>query len=302
MNTYTDSRLITISSDSANSIENGTLMSNCKFIFDGMLKDETDILYTNISVQNAQIPISYYVVNIYNNSFKYKVGSGPIKTVNFETGNYNASSFILLFEGNVPEMTVTLNKFNGRFMITGTQPFIIYGDGTTCHKLLGIAKSTDYSASVLMCPFPCQFQGITRIKVVSNALSTYAMDSISGSFSNVLASVSVNSGAYGILLYDNTSQYKPLLREKTLNYFDIALLDDDENHINFNNVSWHMTLQIDIIRKLQVVDTTFPQVTSPQPTSDQPEENNIDLSTVELPISTGDSDLDFLLYQNNIYQ
>jgi hypothetical protein len=313
MNTFTDSRLITISADSADQINNGTLLSSCVFNFPGLLKDETDILYTQISVQNAQIPISYYVVNIYNNVLKYSSNNGPIQTAIFSVGNYNANTFITEFQSKIPHFSVVFNRINGKFTINSNHDFQLLYSGSTCFKILGLDINADYSSTSksLSCPYPCQFQGITRIKIVSSTLSTYSLDAVSGGYTNTLACISVNSGAYGILLYQNTSQFKPLLRDKILDGFDIELLDDDENRINFNNVSWHITLQLDIIRKLNIVDKTFPPIvaTIPDTSEDTPqteeakqgEEINKNIEDIPLP-STGDDDLDFLMYQNGIYQ
>lgn len=303
MTSYTDSRLIALSADTADIVENGSKLSSCGFNLSGMLNDDPDILYTQISVQSAQIPISYYIVNIYNNILIFQVGTSAVQMVAFTTGNYNASSFITEFNSKTG-LTMTLNKINGKLTIKGTSMVYLFFNGSTCFKLLGLSPTTDYTDSIIDCPYPCQFQGITRIKIISNQLATYSMDSTSGSFSNVLASISVNSGAYGILLYDNASQFKAILRPKSLNYIDIGLLDDDENFINFNNVSWHMTLQLDITRKLKDSDRSFPtlenSVSATVDDKQPPDENNN--NNLVSDTTTGDNDLDLLMYQKNIYQ
>lgn len=305
--TYVDSRLINISSGNADSLMNGTLLSSCVFEFQGLLKNEQDILYTQISLLNAQIPISYYIINEYNNTLVYKIGT-VTTTINFDLGNYNANTFATHFKIKMPTFTMTLNRINGKLSIINTSNFTILST-STISKLLGFDPLIDYSsvALLLTAPYPCNFAGITRIKIISNELSTYAMDSVTGNFSNLFTSISVNSGSYGILLYENNHNFKALLRNKSIDYFDIGFLDDDENYIDFNNINWHMTLQIDIVRKLQNTDTQLqlqpldinydiPQEEQPQDELPQEEEQNIE------PESTGDDDLDLLMYQNGIYQ
>lgn len=313
MNTYTDSRLINISSDSADIVVNGELLSSCIFYFTGMLKNEEDILYTQISIMNAQIPISYYIINEYNSALRYQIGDGDILTVNFEYGNYNANTFINEFKAKVGNtFNLTLNKINGKYTITNDADFTIFSEGSTVFRVLGFDTSQDYSSSsnTLNAPYPCNFAGITRIKIVSNELSTYAMDSVSGNFSNNLQTISVNSGSYGILLYENTHNFKAILRNKVLDFFDIALLDDNENFIDFNNIPWHMTLQLDIIRKIPETNKSLniqpPEL--PVANEQEIEENKAEfvdepqINIEPLQETTGDSDLDFLLYQNGIYQ
>ncbi len=185
MDTYTDSRLINISSDTANMVLNNDLLSSCVFSFAGMLKDEEDILYTKISIQSAQIPISYYVVNEYNNTLVYKIGTGPTQTANFEYGNYNANSFITEFKSKLgSSFNMVLNKINGKYTITNTADLTLCSNGSTIFKILGFSPTSDYTSSskVLIAPYPCNFAGITRIKIISNELSTYSMDSVTGTY------------------------------------------------------------------------------------------------------------------------
>lgn len=303
MTTFTDSRIITLSADTADVQNNNEMLSSCLFFFSGLLQDQSDVMYTQISLQSAQIPISYYTINEYNDTLSYSLDTTVIKTAKFERGNYNATSFITEFKNQIPLINISLNKINGKFTFTSTKQIIFYKDGSTCYKLLGLNLNSNYTSFNLTAPYPCQFQGITRIKVVSDNLSTYSMDSTTGSYSNVLATIPVNSGAYGILLYENISGFKPILREKTINYFDLGLLDDNDNFIDFNNISWHITLQIDIIKKYNDMDRSFPNLTNKIVSQEEPEEEQAPDDNQEIPLqdSTGDSDLDFLLYQNGIY-
>lgn len=306
--TYTDSRLITLNASNATIIYNDSLMSSCLFSFTNLLKDDLDIMYRQISIQNAQIPISYYIVNIYNNTLSYKIDNGIILTATFSRGNYNASTFTTEFKNQIPSMTLSFNKLTGVFTITNTTTsFTIYSSGSTCFKLLGLdRKVSSYTGVSVLAPFPCNFAGISKIKVVSSALSTYSVDSTTGGNSNIMTVIPVNSGSYGIILYQNISSFKPMLRETSTNDFDISLLDDDDNLINFNGISWSISLQLDIIRKLQFVDRVFPTLSNTIPTTqpaeiDEPNKNNV-VSSQPMQLTTGDDDLDFLLYQKGIYQ
>ena len=63
----TDSKLINLLSSSASIILNTTTNSNMIFKCNGILKPNKHILYNTISVLNAQIPISYNLINSTNN-------------------------------------------------------------------------------------------------------------------------------------------------------------------------------------------------------------------------------------------
>jgi hypothetical protein len=138
------------------------------------------------------------------------------------------------------------------------------------------------------------------------------MDSLARTFSNTLATIAVNSGSYGILLYENTTGYKPTLRNTTVNDFDLMLLDDDENLINFNNVDWNITLQLDITRLRRENNKVFPNfrhfIPAQEENKETPNPENQEIQPPDVPTdapiipSTGDDDLDFLMYQQNIFQ
>jgi hypothetical protein len=84
--TITISNQINLSSSSA-SIKNGS--NNSVMIFNiPVIKKEQNILYNQVSLINAQIPVSYYTINESNNLLVLSTGSFTLIS-----GNYNATSF-----------------------------------------------------------------------------------------------------------------------------------------------------------------------------------------------------------------
>lgn len=337
MNTYIDSRQINLSSDTAKQVYNGSFNSDCFFELFGFLLDEDDIIQTQLSVQSAQIPISYYVINQYNKTLRFQLGTGPITIIDFTEGNYNSTSFIDEMKKQIPSLVLVFDKITGKYSFARTASFTFYSSGSTCFKVLGLDPEQNYSVLSspfnLTAPFPCQFQGITRIKIASNEFSTYSMDSRNGGFGNSLSTLAVNSASYGILIYENSINFKPTLRNKLINSFDIKLLDDDDNLINFNNIDWRITLQLDITRKQQHYEKVFPKFSNIIQEPETPDNGDADMfpkgnenpkeaedpKEAEIPKeaenpdilgnslgdnsgTTGDDDLDFLLYQKGIYQ
>jgi hypothetical protein len=57
MTTYTDSRLINIDSDNADIYNNSNLRSDMVYFFKGLLTEDDDRLYSQISIQSAQFPV-----------------------------------------------------------------------------------------------------------------------------------------------------------------------------------------------------------------------------------------------------
>ena len=306
MTTYTDSRLINIDSDNADIYNNSNLRSDMVYFFKGLLTEDDDSLYSQISIQSAQFPVSFYVVNYSNNTLRYQYHNLPITTISFDVGNYNATSFIAQFHSKVVnQVSLTFDKLTGKYLINSNQNFTFYQQGSTCFRLLGLDLESDLVGIAPYdepAPFPCNFAGITRLKIVSEKLATYSRDS--STITNVLATIPVNAPPFGILLYQNTSNFKAMLRERVIDFFDIRIYDDFNNLINFNGIEFGITLQIDIIRNYANMDTTFPplQRTIAPATKPEPEEPVPDgIPDDNLPLGTGDTDLDFFLYSKGIY-
>ena len=71
---YQDNLIITLNSKNA-TLMNSTLKSSVNFNFVSVLKEEDDIVRSYISVINAQIPMSYYLITSANNKLSYNTMS-----------------------------------------------------------------------------------------------------------------------------------------------------------------------------------------------------------------------------------
>ena len=92
---YLDSRIIILNS-SHGRLLNGTYKSDIEFQFNGLLKQEDDIQQVQISLVNAQIPVSWYIINYTNNVFTLQLGNNITKTYYISVRTYNANSLIQL--------------------------------------------------------------------------------------------------------------------------------------------------------------------------------------------------------------
>ena len=59
---YLDNYLLTLNSKYASKYINGSAKSNIQFNFRGSFKEDADIIRTPLSVLNAQMPVSYYMI------------------------------------------------------------------------------------------------------------------------------------------------------------------------------------------------------------------------------------------------
>jgi hypothetical protein len=86
---YQDNRLITLNSKDGEKV-NGTYLSSIKFNFSGLLQDDIYLIRTYITVLNAQIPVSFYIIDDTNNILNYTQAVID-KSITVPIGNYNGN-------------------------------------------------------------------------------------------------------------------------------------------------------------------------------------------------------------------
>ena len=91
---YQDNRLITLNSKDGEKL-NGTYLSNIWFNFSGLLQDDIYLVRTYITVLNAQIPVSFYIIDNTNNILNY-LQAGVDKLITVPIGNYNGNQMVKL--------------------------------------------------------------------------------------------------------------------------------------------------------------------------------------------------------------
>ena len=89
---WSDNKLIYLNSKFSTKL-NGSMLSNVVFPFSGILKNETNMKHVYISMMNAQVPVSFYVINSTNNVLKVVSGTTFLGyTLTLTYGNYNLNT------------------------------------------------------------------------------------------------------------------------------------------------------------------------------------------------------------------
>ena len=148
---YQDNRIITLNSQDGDKL-NGTYLSNIQFNFSGLLKDEKNLIRSYITVLNAQIPVSFYIIDETNNILNYLEGSTP-KTIELTIANYNGNQMVTAlntaFTNNGSAINAFLNSQTGilYFFITGGSNYTFLSTSTV-KTILGF--DTDISSTSLI--------------------------------------------------------------------------------------------------------------------------------------------------------
>lgn len=264
MTTFLDKRIINLYSANG-TLFNGNLNSRVQFQFTDMLHDK-DLAFAEIGVINAEIPVSFYVINEYNNTLtvEYQLPLEPLTTTTTLTmtkGNYTATNFITTFLTLLEQVTsittpietavfITLDRNTGRLLISIDATFLasLAFRGGSMFSIMGFVADFVVSGTATSPPNPINLLGINKISIKSDRIATYNYDSAVQGFSNTLTTIEVDSPPYGIILYKNTSLVYNILRVRDLDIFTIELTDEKGNPIDFNGQEWSITLGLNLHR------------------------------------------------------
>lgn len=265
---YQDNKIITLSSQDAIKL-NGTYLSNVQFNFSGLIKDEPNLLRTFVTVLNAQIPVSFYIIDETNNVLNYTQSSVP-KTITIAVGNYNGTQIVTalnnaFISNGSSSIVVSLNNLNGilLFTITGSISYTLLST-STIKQLLGFDINISGTTTIIL-PYMLNLLGKKKIFINSYNLRNSAYSSKNFSFVQTIATVPVDQPPYNMINYVSTIELeKIILSNRTLDAIDIQIIDEYNNFINFRNIDWTITIIL-TIDKLDIEKLNYGLYNLPKP-------------------------------------
>lgn len=281
MSIYTETRIISLNSENANRYKNATYLSDVVFGFSGLLKDDPDIIQRQLTLVNAQLPVSFYIVNYTNNVFvfiTYPLGVPTNTTITIPVGNYNSTTLIsALYYAILPTgiaMLITISKLTGllTFSATTTYGFNSTSALTTANQILGLSGTSNLVASlvggnyVATSPFPLNLLGIKQLQIKCSTISCNNYSSNANGQDSLLATVPVSVGAWGLIIYESSAGNDITFHNLTLDDFDIRIVDAETGKpVNFNGIGWTMTILLHITRQINlgVNEKDIKKITNP---------------------------------------
>jgi hypothetical protein len=246
---YQDNRIITLNSQDGEKL-NGTYLSNIHFNFSGLLKDDPSLIRSYVTVLNAQIPVSFYIIDETNNILNY-IDNSVNKTIELTEGNYNGNQMVTAlntgFTVNGSPITSFLAPQSGilYFFITGGNSITLLST-STAKTILGFDVNIS-STTLIKLPYQLNLLGKKKIFINSNNLRNSAFSSKSLSCVQTIATVPVDQPPYSMVNYVSVSDLeKIILSNKTLDMIDIEIVDENNNYVNFRNIDWSITLCLSV--------------------------------------------------------
>ena len=208
-----------------------------------------DGMHIYLSLQNANIPYSFYSITSFDNTFIFGLVGDPTTTHYVEPGNYTITQFIGVIQAAMgASYTVTYSSITSKILIThATSNFIIYA--STINHILGFSKTTNTtSAANLLYGRDCINLNQIRVINVEVNFPTYNVNVAQPYNQQILAAIPVYVAPFSIINYTNPNNYRTNLYVNKLDQIQIRLLDNESRLINMNGIQYQMTLQLDCVR------------------------------------------------------
>lgn len=238
----TISKLYNISSKGAS---NGSFKSQVTVQLPDLTFHHDNIQNAYFSVLHCEVPNSFYVVNYTCNVF---VLNGIAYTI--PVGNYNANTMITQLLSLIPAgFSITYSQLTNKYTFThSTTDFTINAGSSlsTINKVLGLGSTNISSTSLtLVLPYVVNYLPLPRINFRSNyfKFGNYNLDD---GTSDIFLPLQNNAGQQSTINYINQTQLRNIIVDRNITVFTINVTDDSNRFINFNNVDWYMTFQIDV--------------------------------------------------------
>lgn len=238
---------------SASIKNNGAYNSDVVFSFKNIISNRDEIDYIDVSLDNAQFPVSFYNINSNNNNIlKISVNGGPTQTITITPGNYNSTSLqselLTQFTNEGINITMSFSTITGKYIFAiDAGYFTFHYSGSTCFKILGFTLDEDHTsvAQALTSLFAINLLGPLKLSIYSQA---FHIDNISslGNNNNCLLEIPISAPNFGLIQYNNNSNIHNISQQKILNNIDITIKDDTNQLVNFNNQNWSITILLKI--------------------------------------------------------
>lgn len=245
---------IFLHSDNADYYYNGPMKSSVEFFFREAIKIDKNSIECKVSLVNAQIPVSWYIINSTNNNIAITV-NGIKTSYFFPMGNYNVNQFITQWALTIGSgWVLTFNSITNLISFQyGTDfSFSDINPNQSLLTVIGFRYGCIYNSvnNILIAPFPCNFGLIPRLHIKSDTFAFKNIDSFSKGRTRTLAVVPVNAPSTSMILYNNFTSAKIINSHTNISTIRIDITDDFRNFIDFQNIDWSMTLQIDVVNDI----------------------------------------------------
>ena len=223
--------------------------STAFFFLNKVLTPPTPNLNMMVGVIDCEIPVSYYNINENNNTL---IVNGVLITLDDQ--NYNAfniqdtlnAKFVTLSI----DVVVEFNQNSNKFTFTATSGTVNLSGGSL-FKFLGYTETQrNTSVTILKGENCCNLGGTANIYVSSNFVINNLNSN--GQYSGVLCKVLTDASGGSYIFYEPSEIQYHIVGNNSVNNIVISLRDDELNTIDFNGLTFSITLSVQFSYKRQL--------------------------------------------------
>ena len=210
----------------------------------------TDFFNFTLTLESAEIPVSFYNVNSSNNTFLYHlISSGVESLVTIPVKNYNATQLLTVLNSLLTSLSVsvTYDEQTNRYTFTGSADFKLKGNA---FRLLGLIPDSltfnSSSSNVLISPSMINllFPRNCFLQLISTQATTY---------NSTIAKVQLSAEDLQIVYFNGTiaSEFSVTLTDRTLSSIRVSLIDDDGLALGaasgLNGIMWSLGVNVETV-------------------------------------------------------
>ena len=247
LNSYYPTTQLLLNSKYATQYVNN-LTSNCVYSLNSPI-DKPYFHQMLITIQNVNIPHSYYNIDSNNNTLNYTMNSINY-TFAMTTNNYTINDLVSYINTNIGNnFTVSYSNSTNKLTFTNTTYDFTFKYTSICVDLLGLNNTSNQTSSskILMSSRVCDLS-YTKSLYINCNLNINTIDSRKAlSYTNALVKIPVQLNYLSIETYENYRGYSNLLFEQKITNLNIFITDDNNNNIDLNGCNWDCSIMIDYI-------------------------------------------------------
>jgi hypothetical protein len=202
-----------------------------------------------LSLQNANIPYSFYSITASDNTFQFGLVAGPTTTYYVEPGNYTVTQLIGVIQTAMgASYAISYSSITSKLLFTHTSSnFIIYAN--TINHIIGFSKTTNTTSQAnLLYSRDCVNLNSIRALNIEVNFPTYNVNVAQPYNQNIMATIPVFVAPFSIISYTNTNNFRTNLYVNKLDNIQIRILDNEARLVDLNGINYQMTLQLDCVK------------------------------------------------------
>ena len=220
-------------------------------------------VYMTVKVSKAEFPVSFYNVNPTNNVLRFRYKDLTIeRVIVFTVGNYNINQFLSHLNDKFQalgfnDIVINWSSLSNKLSLQCASEIRI-SNQSTCLALLGFTDRDHVSdaSHLISGDSMIDIRGHTSLYINTDlGNDTYTYSGKGHQTSQCVARIPVNGGAYGTITYQPIQCLSVPVNRNNVSRFRIWIYDQKNNYIDFNEMKWSMTLQLDYHR-VKPIDTT----------------------------------------------